>query len=209
MRTVTLALAATLGCGCATLAPAPAGGPAPVLHALDAALLYQALAEVPTPPELAAAYGEVCGEVDAAARRQALEAARGKLEQARREAAGTPRWTIPLRQRVGGYDLKRGGFEVNVRTGGAIRFDKFDFCQQPFAFLVAFANGDAFDFIPVADEQARQFVRTNGDRDVEVRLEVEPLRAQAGTPPVLVVRVVRATLKDALGGAVLGRSDGR
>ena len=207
MRTIALAAAVLLS-GCATPGPAPvgaAGGPPPVLHALEAGLLWHSLARAPVPPGLAGAFGEVCGEVGEAARQEAIEGAAEKLAQARRDVEATPRWIIPLRQTLGGYDLKRGGFEVNLRTGGVVRFDKFDFCQQPLAFLVAFGNGDEYQFIPVADEVARAFVRADRDRAVELAVVVEPQHAQEGAPPVLVVRIVGVTLKAAPGGTVLGR----
>lgn len=175
-----------------------------VMGPLEAGLLYHQRSETPPDPRLAFAWGDVCGEIDPAARSQALEAAQPRLAQAARVAAEHDAWVLPLRQTMGAYDLKRGGFSTGLQTGSVVRFDRSDFCRQEVSFLVAFRNGNAYSVLRLPEESARLFVRANPARTVVHDLEVEVVGWQPGPPgPTLLVDIVRMRTRDALSDRVI------
>jgi len=170
-----------------------------VMGPLEAGLLYYQRAGIPPDPRLAFAWGDVCGEQDPAARSQALTAAQARLQQAALATADRDAWVLPLRQTMGAYDLKRGGFATGVQTGSVIRFDRSDFCRQDLSFLVAFRNGNAYSLLRLSEEGARHFIRTNTVRTVVHDLEVEVVGWQPGPPgPTLLVDIVRMRTRDTL-----------
>lgn len=188
--------------GCATLrsgnAAASHWSGLRVMGALEAGLLYHQRAGTPLDPRLAFAWGDVCGELDPAARAQAVAAAQPRLERAAREAWEQETWVLPLRQALGAYDLQKQGFPTDVRTGSVIRFDGSDFCRQDLSFLVAFRNGDAHAVLRLSEDGARQLVRSNPSRTVVHDLEVEVVGWQPGPPgPTLLVDIVRVRTRDA------------
>jgi hypothetical protein len=190
--------------GCAAPSAAAHWAALPVLGPLQAGLLYQREGLVPPDERLAFALGDVCGERDETARRDAVVAARPRLERAFWEASTRPAWTIPLRQVMGSYDPQHGGFTIGLHTGSVVRFDRSDFCRQDLTYLVAFENGDAYGFLRLPEADAVRFVRANPARAVVHDLEVEVTGAQPGPPaPTLLVRITRRRTRDAASGRVL------
>lgn len=170
-----------------------------VMGPLEAGLLYHLRSDTPPDPRLAFAWGDVCGEHDPAARSQALAAAQPRLAQAADAAGDKGAWVLPLRQTMGAYDLKKGGFGTGVQTGSVIRFDRSDFCREDLSFLVAFRNGNAYSVLHLSEDGARRFVRSNPARTVVHDLEVEVVGWQPGPPgPTLLVDIVRMRTRDTL-----------
>ncbi|BDG05448.1 hypothetical protein [Anaeromyxobacter oryzae] len=208
-------LAAVLLASCAAV-PAPRPTPPsvpmsdrPILGPLQTALLYHQQTATPAPDDrLVSWYGEVCGELDPAARRAAAERARASLSQASAEAAATARWLVPVSQALGGYDLAVGGFPTSLHEGAVVRFGTGDYCNEELGYLVVFKNGGAFSSVAVPREQALEFVRTNPARRVVHELEVEVVGAQAAPAPALVVNIVALRTRDAVTGSVLAESRG-
>lgn len=175
-----------------------------VMGPLEAGLLYHQRSDAPFDPRLAFAWGDVCGEKDEAARAQALAAAQPRLRAAATEAAEKASWALPLRQALGAYDQRRGGFPTVIHKGSVIRFDGSDYCREGLSFLVAFRNGDRFALLPLADDGARQLVRANPARTVVHDLEVEVVGWQPGPPgPTLLVDILRFRTRDAQSDRVL------
>jgi hypothetical protein len=222
LRTHAFALAALLATGCAAAgrgaapdgaAPAPGGHGAATpwdrlepLGPLATALLFHQRADVPYPEEaLAASLPGVCRVADAEARQEALDGAWERLRQADRAARERRRWLVSMPIALGGYDLRRGGFPTGVGRDGGPRYGRLQFCgQEGLSYGVDLVNWKAFDLVPVAEERARAFVRANMQRQVDLDLEVEPVGAEAGPTRVVLFRVVRLRVRDAVGGEVLG-----
>jgi hypothetical protein len=209
-KTLIAAVAAVLSLGaCAARQADPAAvaahwGGLAVMGPLEAGLLYHERAGTPPDPRLAFAWGDVCGEQDRAARDELVAASAPRLAQAARGVGDREVWKLPLRQTLGAYDLQKGGFATPLHTGAVIRFDRSDFCRQEVLYLVAFRNGDAHSVLRLAEDAAKQFVRTNPSRSVVHDLEVEPVGWQPGPPgPTLLVDIVRLRTRDALGDRVL------
>jgi hypothetical protein len=184
----------------------------PTLGPLEAALLYhRESGTVPPEERLIHWYGEVCGELDVSAREAAKPEARAALARAAAAAARRDRWMVPLRQTLGAYDLRRGGFPASLRKGAVVAFDRSDYCGQDLSYLVLFRNGARHDFLAVEEARARRFVRENPLRTVVLQLEVEVGGAQPGPPsPTLLVRIVRWRALDAVNGTVVAEgADGR
>ncbi len=180
----------------------------PALGPLQAALLYHQQAGVPAPDDkLVQWFGEVCGEADEAARAQAAAAARPRLAEAAREAAGTSRWVVPVAQTLGGYDLVQGGFPTNLRDGTVVRFGPSDYCRQELAYLLVLRTGGDFGIVRVSQEDATAWVRQNRERTVIHDVEVEVDGAQPAAPaPAVFLRVLRVRTRDAVKGTVIGDS---
>jgi hypothetical protein len=181
----------------------------PVLGPLEAGLLYYDRSDTPPDPRLVFAWGDVCGVVDEEERAQAVTGAQPRLRQAAKRVDGKASWLVPLRQSLGNYDIRRGGFPTGIRQGSVVRFDRGDFCHQELGFLVAFRNGDATSLLRIPEEEAKQLVRTNPGRAVVHDLEVEVVGWQPGPPgPTLLVDIVRVRTRDAQSGRVVYDSEG-
>lgn len=204
--------AAVLLASCASLAPRPRGSALdrPVLGPLQTALLYHQRTGTLAPDDrLVHWFGEVCGELDAVARRDAIARSRASLAEVRADAAATARWVVPIRQTLGGYELADGGFPTSLRRGAVIRFDRGDYCDEDLRYLLVFENGGAFARIDVPRERALEFVRSNPARRVVHEVEVEVVGAQAdAVAPALVVEIIALRTRDAVSGAVLAESRG-
>ena len=207
-------LAAALLASCAGARPPPGSGDGrrerPVLGPLQAALLYhQRSLTAPPDDQLVRWFGEVCGELDPAARLAAADRARASLAEVSASAASTARWIVPVRQTLGGYDLRAGSFPTSLRKGAVVRFGRTQYCDEDLKYLVVFKNGGAFSALDVPRERALEFVRGNPGRQVVHELEVEVVGAQRSPAPTLVVDIVRLRTRDAVSGAVLSESRGR
>ncbi|WP_242393196.1 hypothetical protein [Anaeromyxobacter oryzisoli] len=209
---IAVAVTASLLASCAAVAPRPprAAFEGPVLGPLQTALLYHQRTGTRSPDDrLVHWFGEVCGELDPAARRAAIARSRSSLDEASEAAAATARWVVPVEQTLGGYDLAAGGFATSLRAGAVIRFDRGDYCDEDLRYLLVFKNGDHFASVNVPRERALAFVRGNPARRVVHDLEVEVVGAQAGaTAPALVVDILAVRTRDAATGAVLAESRG-
>jgi hypothetical protein len=201
---------ALLLASCAVVAPPGSGarGERPVLGPLEAALLYHQRTATRAPDALVSWYGEVCGELDPAARRDAAERARVSLSQAGATAADTARWRVPIRQSLGGYDLRQGGFTTSLREGAVVRFERGEYCNEDLRYLLVFRNGGAFAQLDVPRERALELVRSNPTRTVIHELEVEVVGAQRVPAPALILNIVALRTRDAASGTLLAESRG-
>jgi hypothetical protein len=152
-------LAAGLLASCAGSRPPPGSGDGsrerPVLGPLQTALLYHQRSLTSAPDDrLVQWFGEVCGELDPVARRAAADRARASLADASASAASTARWTVPVRQTLGGYDLRAGSFPTTLRKGAVVRVGRTAYCDGDLEYLVAFENGGAFSALDVPRERA-------------------------------------------------------
>lgn len=227
MRHPAIAAAVLLAAGCATAgrgaapdatAPAPsAAGPATPwdrlepLGPLATALLFHQRADVPYPEEqLAASLPGVCRVSDAEARQEALDGAWERLRQADRAARERRRWLVTTPIALGGYDLRRGGFPTGLGRDTGPRYGRLQYCgQDGLSYGVDLVNWKAFDLVPVPEARALSFVRANMQRQVDLDLEVEPVGAEVGPVRVVLFRVVRLRVRDAVGGEVLGEAAAR
>jgi hypothetical protein len=211
MRLAAVAVTVLLA-SCAGWAPRPPASAfdRPVLGPLQTALLYhQRSGTVAPDARLVHWFGEVCGELDDAARRDAIARSRASLAEVRSDAAATTRWVVPIRQTLGGYDLAGRGFPTSLRRGAVIRFDRGDYCDEDLRYLLVFENGGTFASIEVPRERALEFVRSNPARRVVHEVEVEVVGAQADAlAPALVVEIIALRTRDAVSGAVLAESRG-
>jgi hypothetical protein len=221
VRPHAITIAALLASGCAAAgrtaagdaSPAPAaGGPATAwgdlepLGPLATALLFHQRISIPYPEEaLAGALPGVCRVADPEARKEALDGAWERLRQADRDARARRRWLVSMPIALGGYDFGRAGFPTGLTLDGGPRYGRLQYCgAEGLHYGVDLVNWKAYDLVPVPEGRARDFVRANMQRQVDLDLEVEPVGAEPGATRVVLFRITGLRVRDAVGGEVLG-----
>jgi hypothetical protein len=200
------------GASGASAAPAPTGRGSPAdwarlepLAPITAALLFHRNSDVPFPEvELASTLPGVCRVTEADARKEALDGAWDRLREIDQQAAARRSWLLSLPQALGGYDLRRGGFPTGLARDSGPVYDRRHYCSQPgMGYTVALVNWKDYALVALPEERAREFVRGNGQREVNLDLEVQVAGAEAGATQTLLLKIVRVRIRDAATGGEL------
>jgi hypothetical protein len=207
MNRTSLAAAALLLAACATTPTGQATDPwtttAP-LGPLQVALLYHQRSATPAPAALSLAWRELCQAGDAEAQAEAVKGAAARLEAESERVAALDRWQVQVRQQLGPYDLRSGGFHSVLKAGAVIRFDPFNYCFRELHYLLAFRNGGAHAILPVDQMAAKGLLRRDPSRAVTIDLLVEPVATQADHgEPTLMVDITRLRVTDGTGTVLL------
>jgi hypothetical protein len=174
------------------------------LGALQVALLHHQLAGTPAPAELALAWPDLCEVRGVEARAEAVHGAAARLAVEAERVAAAPGWQVQVRQPLGPWDPKGGGFRTVLKAGAVIRFDAFNYCFLERRYLLVFRDGDAQALLPVDEAAARALLRRDPSRTLALDLEVEPVAAQlVDGVPALVVDIRRLRATDGSGAVVL------
>lgn len=202
-----LAVAALLLAACATTSGGRGADPwttTASLGPLQVALLYHQRSATPAPPALALAWRDLCQVGGAEAQAQAVKGAAARLGAEGERVAATSLWQVQVRQQLGPYDLRSGGFQTVLKAGAVIRFDPFNFCFRELRYLLAFRNGGAHAILRLDEAAAKGLLRRDPSRAVTIDLMVEPVATQVdGGEPTLVVDITRLRATDGTGTVLL------